>query len=77
MKKTLSYIKPYKGEVVGGFILKFIGSVSELFLPLLLDYMVDYGVPSKDIKLIVVLGVIMLVLATSMPTALSQTGRAR
>ena len=63
MKKTLGYIKPYKGEVVSGFILKFIGSVSELFLPLLLDYMVDYGVPSKDIKLIVVLGVIMLVFA--------------
>lgn len=63
MKKTLGYIKPYKGEFIGGFILKFIGSISELFLPLLLDYMVDYGVPSKDIKLIVVLGVIMFVFA--------------
>ncbi|MGN1103306.1 MAG: ABC transporter ATP-binding protein [Candidatus Coproplasma sp.] len=63
MKKTLSYIKPYKGEVIGGLVLKFIGSFSELFLPLLLDYMVDYGVPSKDIKLIVILGVIMLVFA--------------
>lgn len=63
MKKTLSYIKPYKGEVIGGFILKFIGSVSELFLPLLLDYMVDYGVPSKDVKLIIILGVIMLIFA--------------
>ena len=63
MKKTLGYIKPYKGEFIGGFILKFIGSISELFLPLLLDYMVDYGVPSKDVKLIVVLGVIMFVFA--------------
>lgn len=63
MIKTLSYAKPYTGEVVGGFILKFIGSVSELFLPLLLDYMVDYGVPSKDIKLIVILGVIMFAFA--------------
>lgn len=63
MKKTLGYIKPYKGEVVGGFILKFIGSVSELFLPLLLDYMVDYGVPSKDVKFIIILGVIMLIFA--------------
>ncbi|MGN0806651.1 MAG: ABC transporter ATP-binding protein [Candidatus Coproplasma sp.] len=61
MKKTLRYIMPYKGEVIGGIILKFIGSFSELFLPLLLDYMVDYGVPSKDINLIVILGVLMLV----------------
>ncbi|MGN0823987.1 MAG: ABC transporter ATP-binding protein [Candidatus Coproplasma sp.] len=61
MKKTLTYIKPYKGGVIGGLILKFIGSFSELFLPLLLDYMVDYGVPSKDIKLIVILGVLMLI----------------
>ncbi|MGN0812499.1 MAG: ABC transporter ATP-binding protein [Candidatus Coproplasma sp.] len=63
MKKTLNYIKPYKGEVIGGLILKFIGSFSELFLPLLLDYMLDYGVPSKDVKLIAVLGVLMLVFA--------------
>ncbi|MGN0807034.1 MAG: ABC transporter ATP-binding protein [Candidatus Coproplasma sp.] len=63
MKKTLSYIKPYKGGVAGGLILKFIGSFSELFLPLLLDYMVDYGVPSKDIKQISVLGVLMVVFA--------------
>ena len=65
MKKTLNYIKPYKGELIGGLVLKFIGSVSELFLPLLLDYMVDYGVPSKDINLIVVLGVIMLVFSAA------------
>ncbi|MGN1061131.1 MAG: ABC transporter ATP-binding protein [Candidatus Coproplasma sp.] len=61
MKKTLKFIKPYKGEVVGGLVLKFIGSFSELFLPLLLDYMVDYGVPSKDVNFIVVLGVLMFV----------------
>ncbi|MGN1372470.1 MAG: ABC transporter ATP-binding protein [Candidatus Coproplasma sp.] len=63
MKKTLKYAAPYKGEVAGGLILKFIGSFSELFLPLLLDYMVDYGVPSKDVKLILTLGGIMLICA--------------
>lgn len=61
MKKTLTYLKPYRGGVAGGLVLKFIGSFSELFLPLLLDYMVDEGVPSKDVRLIVVLGVLMLI----------------
>lgn len=61
MKKTLRYIKPYKGEVIGGLILKIIGTFSELFLPVLLDYMVDEGVPSKDVKLIVLLGCAMFV----------------
>lgn len=65
MKKTLTYIKPYGKGVAGGLALKFIGSFSELFLPLLLDYMIDYGVPSKDVRLIVVLGVLMLVFSAS------------
>lgn len=61
MKKTLSFIKPYRADVAYGLILKIIGSVSELFLPLLLDYMVDEGVPSGSVRLIVVLGAAMLV----------------
>jgi len=61
MKKTLSYMKPYRGGVACGLILKIIGSVSELFLPLLLDYMVDEGVPSGNVRLIAVLGVLMFV----------------
>ncbi len=65
MKKTLSYIKPYRGGVAVGFILKIIGTVSELFLPLLLDYMVDVGVPSGDVRLIAVLGVLMFVCSVS------------
>ncbi|MGN0804573.1 MAG: ABC transporter ATP-binding protein [Candidatus Coproplasma sp.] len=60
MKMTLRYLKPYKGEVIGGLILKIVGTFSELFLPVLLDYMVDVGVPSKNVKLIVLLGCAML-----------------
>ncbi len=41
MTKTLRYLKPYTGTVVLGLILKFLGSVSELFLPLLLEWIID------------------------------------
>ena len=41
MTKTLRYLKPYGGTVAAGLILKFIGSVAELFLPLLLKTVID------------------------------------
>ena len=41
MTKTLRYLKPYGGTVAAGLILKFIGSVAELFLPQLLKTVID------------------------------------
>ncbi len=41
MTKTLRYLKPYTGTVILGLILKFIGAVAELFLPLLLEWIID------------------------------------
>lgn len=41
MIKTLRYIKPYSGTVVLGLALKFAGAVAELFLPLLLEWIID------------------------------------
>lgn len=60
MKKTLKYIKPYSGTAAAGLIFKFIGSVAELFLPLILDYIIDEVVPVKDTKMLVILGAAML-----------------
>ena len=48
MKKTLKYLKPYSGTVAFGLVFKFVGSVAELFLPLVLDYIIDEVVPVKD-----------------------------
>lgn len=60
MKRTLSYIKPYTPTVVWGLIFKFAGSVAELFLPLILDYIIDEVVPQKDVTMLIILGFAML-----------------
>lgn len=61
MKKTLRYIKPYSGTVAAGLAFKLVGSVAELFLPLILDHIIDEVVPVKDTKMLVILGAAMLV----------------
>lgn len=60
MKRTLRYLKPYKGTVAAALALKFTASVAELFLPMLLEYIINDAVPKKDLKLIIILGVFML-----------------
>ena len=45
MKRTLGYLKPYSGTVAAGLVFKFVGSVAELFLPLVLDLIIDVAVP--------------------------------
>lgn len=63
MKKTLGYLKPYKGTVASALTIKFIGSVSELFLPFLLEYIVNTAVPAKSKSAILIAGALMLVCA--------------
>ncbi|MGN0817531.1 MAG: ABC transporter ATP-binding protein [Candidatus Coproplasma sp.] len=60
MKRTLSYLKPYSGTVAAGLIIKFIGSIAELFLPLVLEYVIDDVVPRGDLKTIILMGLLML-----------------
>ena len=60
MTKTLRYLKPYGGTVAAGLVLKFIGAVAELFLPLLLEYIIDDVVPTRDMNMIIILGAAML-----------------
>jgi ATP-binding cassette subfamily B protein len=60
MKKTIRYLKPYRATVTWGLIIKFVGSIAELFLPLILEYIIDNVVPSKDLTNIILMGVLML-----------------
>lgn len=60
MKRTLNYLKPYSGTVAAGLVFKFVGSVAELFLPLILDYIIDEVVPEKDTDMLLILGAAML-----------------
>lgn len=61
MTKTLKYIKPYAPTAAWAVVIKFVGSIAELFLPLLLDYIIDDIVPLKDISMVLWLGLLMLV----------------
>jgi ATP-binding cassette subfamily B protein len=60
MKRTVGYLKPYSKRVAAGLTIKFIGSIAELFLPLILQYIIDDVVPTKNVKLIVGMGFAML-----------------
>lgn len=60
MKKTLSYLKPYSKKVTAGLIIKFVGSIAELFLPLILEYVIDDVVPLGDLKTVILMGLLML-----------------
>lgn len=61
MKKTLSYLTPYRGTAALAVTVKFIGSIAELVLPLLLDYIIDDIVPAGDMPMVLWLGLAMLV----------------
>jgi ATP-binding cassette subfamily B protein len=60
MKKTLKYVKPYAKRMTAGLIVKFIGSIAELFIPLILEYIIDSVVPLKDMVKVIVMGFAML-----------------
>lgn len=60
MIKTLGYLKPYRGTAAAALTIKFVGTVAELFLPVLLKYIIDDAVPSGDTALILWLGGAML-----------------
>lgn len=63
MKRTLGYLKPYKSTVALALVIKFLGTVSELFLPMLLEYIINDAVPAGDVTLTSLLGVGMFVCA--------------
>lgn len=59
-KKTLSYLKPYAFTVVAGLITKFIATMAELSLPLVLGYIIDNVVPKKSVEKMAAAGCVML-----------------
>lgn len=61
MTKTLNYLKPYSGTAVLAVIVKLVGSLAELVLPLLLDYIIDDIVPLKQLAPVIWLGIAMFV----------------
>ena len=61
MKYVLHYIRPYLGRMSGGLVIKFIGTITDLLLPLILAYIIDEVVPTENIPMIVLWGIMMIV----------------
>lgn len=60
MKALFHYLKPVTGRIVVGTIIKFIGSIMDLFLPAILSHLLDNVVPQSktdgDLRMIFIWG---------------------
>lgn len=61
MKKILRYLKPYLNQIFVGLSIKSGATIMELFLPWLLAYVIDTIIPTKNIKAVVIFGVLMFI----------------
>ncbi|MFR1564983.1 MAG: ABC transporter ATP-binding protein [Christensenellales bacterium] len=63
MRTIFSYLSPYKLRMTLGLLLKAAGTFAELFLPMIMAYMVDEIAPTRQVSLLIVWGVVMLICA--------------
>lgn len=63
MRLMWRYMSPYKGRITITLLLKFLAVVAELFIPYILEYMIDTAAPAKQIETVIVLGIGMIILA--------------
>ena len=64
MKKVLTYyLKPYYGRMALGFVIKFFGTIMDLFLPWILAYIIDSVIPTGNISMIYLYGGAMILCA--------------
>ena len=62
MKQIISnYLKPYFPRMGVGFIIKFIGTIMDLCIPYILAYIIDSVIPTREKKLVLIWGALMLV----------------
>lgn len=63
MRIIFRYLKPFIPRMSLGLTIKFIGSVTELFLPWVLSYMIDTVAPTRDIPRVLLWGGAMIAAA--------------
>ncbi len=63
MKLVAKYLSPYFGVVLFGLVIKFTASMTELFLPYLLEIIIDKVIPEGSVKKIFLYGGLMLLCA--------------
>lgn len=63
MKRLLSYLKPYLPKISLGLLIKFTGTIMDLFIPWILAYMIDVIVPMRSVPHIFKWGLMMMACA--------------
>ena len=64
MKKViLYYLRPYYARMALGFVIKFFGTIMDLFLPWILAYIIDSVIPTGNIRMIYLYGLAMILCA--------------
>ena len=64
MKKVIfHYLRPYYARMALGFVIKFFGTIMDLFLPWILAYIIDSVIPTGNIPLIYLYGGLMALCA--------------
>ena len=58
MKFLLRYINPYKWRMLRGFSIKVFGTVTELFLPVILTYILENVIGTLDVGKVIFYGVL-------------------
>ncbi len=61
MKRLFNYLSPYKTRMIVGLMIKIVGTVMDLFLPMILSLIIDDIIPTKNMNKIVLWGCIMIV----------------
>ncbi len=64
MKQMLKYLAPYKERMALGLFIKIAGTVTELFLPMILTFILKVVVAEENVTNIILWGLLMLALAT-------------
>lgn len=57
----LKYLRPYYARMGVGFVIKFIGTVMDLCIPYILAYIIDTVIPTREKKLVLLWGALMIV----------------
>lgn len=63
MKHVLKYLWPFRFRMLLGFLIKFIGTIAELFIPFIMTYILDNVIVTGNAKLIIGFGGLMLLCA--------------
>ncbi len=61
MKLIFRYMGKYKLAILLAIFIKLIGTMTELTLPYILEYMIDYVVPARDLQRVLLWGLLMFV----------------